>query len=169
MNTKQLSNIFYFVLLFLVQTIIFNSVEIADTVRFFPYVAFVFLVPITKDRTAFLITSFLLGLSIDIASSSGGINAMSILLAAYLRLHLLKFIMGSNELDYQNFHLRQIPFDKSIIYMLTLCLIHSISIYSLSYFSLNFIGLIIGKGLASGFATFILLLLGLFTFTKPRT
>ena len=49
-----------------------------------------------------LIISFLLGLSIDFFSDSGGINAAATLFIAYIRLPILSAILRKNEFDFLN-------------------------------------------------------------------
>ena len=168
MNNQTLRIIVQFIFIYLIQVAIFNQIEIGSYLKFYPYIAFVLIYPLRKNRLGLLISSFCLGLLIDFSTGSGGINAMTLLFTAYIRLPLLKFVMNNNDLDYPSFNLRQIPIDKALLFMAIICLVHCLVLYSLSYFSFVYLIPIILKGLISGSVSFLLILVGIYTFTKPR-
>lgn len=168
MNRSVFSLILQAVVLYFIQVLIFNELEIGSYIKFYPYFAFVLVYPLRKNRLNLLIISFIFGLLIDFSQGTGGINAMSLCTVAFLRLPILKFILGSSDIDYPNFNLRQIPLDKALIYIFILCIIFHLSLYSLSYFSSTFLRQILLHGLLSSLATFVLTILGVFTLTKPR-
>lgn len=168
MNNRTINILIQGIFLYFLQILVFNHIEIGPYIKLYPYIAFVLLYPLTENRFGLFISSFVFGLLIDISAGTGGINAMSMTLCAYLRLPILKFVLGNNDIDYNNFHLRQIPLDKGLSFIFLMTLIFCLMLYSMSYFSTEYIGSIILKSLLSTFATFFILILGIFTFTKPR-
>ena len=71
-----------------------------------------------KNRNLFLILSFLLGISIDFFSDSGGVNAFAITFIAYFRLPILMTVLRKSDLDYAQFNLKTLSFNKIIYYLL---------------------------------------------------
>lgn len=65
----------------------------------------------------FYFSVFLLGLSVDFFSDSGGINAAAAVFIAYIRLPLLKGILRKSDFDYVLFNLRSIAFPKALFFI----------------------------------------------------
>ena len=86
MNKLILNNTFRFVVLVLLQVLVLNKVNLFGYLNPMVYIVWVFLFPVRKNKTTFLILSFLLGLTIDSFSDSGGIHAAATLFIAFYRL-----------------------------------------------------------------------------------
>ncbi|WP_196892318.1 rod shape-determining protein MreD [Aureivirga marina] len=166
MNNLILINVLRFFVLILLQVLVFNSFEFLRFLNPAIYILFVFLFPIRKDRTIFLVSSFFLGLFIDFFSNSGGINAASILLIAYLRIYVINFLHRNREFDFVLFHPRSLSFGKMVSYVGILTFIHQFVFYLLSNFSFhNFLNLLTKITISTIFTT-ILLVLSILLFEK---
>ena len=75
MNSLNISNIIRFFGLIVAQVLIFNHINFTGTINPYPYILFVLLYPVNNNRTLFIFLSFLLGLTVDMFSDSGGIHA----------------------------------------------------------------------------------------------
>lgn len=157
-----------FVGLFLLQTLIFNDLHLGSYIYLFPVVLYVILYPLSENRTGILISSFLLGLFLDFYNNSGGIYAMSLTFIAYIRLALLRFISSGSELDFSNMQIRQLPGSSAFLYVLSIHLFFTLSLFSLSYFSFEFWKIILYKGLLSAIFSSLLNAIIILLFTKPR-
>tara|TARA_R110002124_G_scaffold101230_3_gene248680 strand:- start:3538 stop:3969 length:432 start_codon:yes stop_codon:yes gene_type:complete len=124
------------------------------------YVAFVIFYPLKKERFLFLFLSFLLGLSIDFFSDSGGINAFSLLFVAYIRLFFIRVIFKKTEQDYLLFNLQQEPFGKVFNYVIILIVIHHFILFSLANFSTQNFSIVLANTLYSSTFTSVLFFLG---------
>jgi rod shape-determining protein MreD len=122
------------------------------------YILFIVIYPITNKRFTFLILSFLLGLSIDFFSNSGGINAAASLFIAYLRLPILKMVSGRAEFDPVLFNIKSMVFSRQVSYLFTLIIIHHYIIFQLTYFKFSALLSVFAFTLFSSIFTFILLL-----------
>ncbi len=122
------------------------------------YILFIIIYPITNRRTIFLIISFLLGLSIDFFSNSGGINAAATLFITYIRLPVLKIVSGRTEFDPVLFNIKSMVFSRQVSYLLILILVHHYIIFQLTYFKFSAFPSVLTFTLFSGVFTFILLL-----------
>jgi rod shape-determining protein MreD len=168
MNKMIGRNIVRFLGLLLLQVLILNQITIFGYLSPMVYIVFVFLFPIRKNRTLLLMTSFLLGLTIDIFSNTGGINAAATLFIAYIRLPLLIAIMRKSDFDFLLFNLRSIAFTKAFTYIAMLTMIHHFIVFSLEYFSLNNFWIIISNTIFSSIFTIIISILGIILFTRKR-
>tara|TARA_R110001583_G_scaffold41751_5_gene132654 strand:- start:3373 stop:3882 length:510 start_codon:yes stop_codon:yes gene_type:complete len=168
MNNLIISNSIRFIGLVLLQVLVLNHIDLFGYLNPIIYIVWVFLFPIRKNQSLFLIASFLLGLSIDFFSDSGGINAAATLFIAFVRLPILKAILRKSDFDYLLFNLRAISFDKIFLYITTLTLIHHFIIFSLEYFSFNAFTIIISTTFFTSVFTIILSILGILLFVKKR-
>lgn len=168
MNNLILTNSLRFIALILLQVFVFNHIHLFGYINPLVYITWVFLFPIRKNINTLLIFSFLLGLSIDFFSDSGGINAAATLFIAFIRLPVLKAILGKSDFDYILFNLRSISFGKTILFISILTVIHHFIIFSLSYFSFNDIMIIISNTVYTSIFSIIIIALGIVLFTKKK-
>ncbi|MFD1293366.1 rod shape-determining protein MreD [Lutibacter holmesii] len=168
MNNIILTNSFRFIALLLLQVFVFNHIHLFGYVNPLVYIAWIFLFPIRKNINLFLILSFLLGLSVDFFSDSGGINATAIVFIAFIRLPLLKTILGKSDFDYLLFNLRTIAFSKALLFISILTIIHHFIVFSLSYFSFEDLLTIVSRSLTTSIFSILIILLGITLFTKKK-
>lgn len=168
MNNLVLNNIIRFLALLFLQVFVFNHMNIFGNINPMVYVSWVFLFPVRKKRSLFLVLSFLLGISIDFFSDSGGINAFAITFIAYFRLPILMAILRKPDLDYVQFNIRTISTNKAVLFIATLTLIHHFIVFALEYFSFNAILNIISNTILTGIFTILISTLGIVLFTKRK-
>ncbi|HJY12913.1 MAG TPA: hypothetical protein VJ304_09010, partial [Flavobacterium sp.] len=75
MNSALLVNIFRFITLLAIQIVIFNNMNFLGYISPFPYILYIILYPVNSNRSGLIISSFLLGLMMDMFCNSGGIHA----------------------------------------------------------------------------------------------
>ncbi len=132
------------------------------------YIAWVFLYPVRKTRSLFLILSFLLGISIDFFLDSGGVNAFAITFIAYFRLPILMAVLRKSDLDYGQFNLKTLSVNKIILFISILTIIHHFIVFSLEYFSFSEFLNIISSTILTSFFTVLISFLGITLFTKKK-
>ena len=81
----------FFVLL-LLQGLILKNVQVSVHINLFVYPLFVLLLPLRTPRWAVLVSSFCLGLLVDLFYHSAGLNAAALTLTAFLREWVLVFL-----------------------------------------------------------------------------
>lgn len=142
-------------MLMLAQVLIFNHIDFMGYVNPYVYILFVSFYPIQNNRALFLFFSFLLGLSIDLFSDTGGIHAAAALTIAYARPIALKSAFGSM---YQNASIKfdLIDLGSKITYIALLTVIHHIVLFTLEVFSISKTILILQKTLFSSIFTILL-------------
>lgn len=157
-----------FVFLVFLQVFVLNNILFLGYVNPYLYIAFVFLYPLKKNRFAFLLLSFALGLSIDFFSDSGGIHAFSLVTIAYLRLFFIRVFLNKFEVDYPFFKLNLEPFGKKFNYIVTLTVLHHFLLFSFANFSFQNISHVILNTLYSSAFTLILYFLSIYIFSKKQ-
>ncbi|UMB62075.1 rod shape-determining protein MreD [Lutibacter sp. A80] len=168
MNNLVLNNLVRFLILILLQVLVLNHINLLGYLNPMVYIVWIFLFPIRKSKTLFLILSFLLGLSIDFFSDSGGINAAATLFIAFIRLPILKIVLKKTDFDYLLFNIRTISFSKSLLFISILTFIHHFIVFSLSYFNFNSYLAIISNTILTSIFTIIISILGIILFTKKK-
>ncbi|MCI2229175.1 rod shape-determining protein MreD [Polaribacter sp. MSW13] len=157
----------FFFLLFL-QVSVLNNIHFLGYVNPYLYISFVFFYPLKENRFPFLLASFILGLSVDFFSDSGGIHAFSILTIAFIRLFFIKIYFRKTSTDYPFFNLHSESFGKVFNYVTTLTVIHHFILFSFANFSFQNISHVLLNTLYSSIFTLILFFLGTYIFTKNQ-
>ena len=168
MNNLALNNTIRFIVLLFLQVFVLNHVNIFGHINPMVYILWVFLFPVRKTRGVFLILSFLLGISIDFFSDSGGINAFAITFIAYFRLPILMAVLRRSDLDYMQFNIKTLSANKIILYISILTLMHHFIVFSLEYFSFGEILNIISKTIVTSIFTILISFLGITLFAKKK-
>lgn len=158
MNSSISLHISRFVLLVLLQVLIFNHINFMGYINPYVYILFIVLYPITNNRQLFIFLSFLLGLAVDIFSDSGGIHAAACVTIAYVRPLFLKFSFGTSY-EHQTLRIGTSEMGQRISYFTIIILLHHIVLFSLEVFNTSKILLIIKKSLFSGIFTLIMCLI----------
>jgi len=157
-----------FVFLVFLQVFVLNNILFLGYVNPYLYITFVFFYPLKKNRFAFLLLSFALGLSIDFFSDSGGIHAFSLVTISYLRLFFIRIFFNKSEVDYPFFKLNLESFGKKFNYIITLTVLHHFLLFSFANFSFQNIANVILNTLYSSAFTLILYFLSIYIFSKKQ-
>ena len=151
-------NVVRFILLVLVQVLIFNRLNFFGFINPMVYILFLYWYPIKENRAAFIGLAFLLGISIDFFSDSMALHAASTLTIAYMRPAIMRFVFGVN-FEFQSFKLSNTTRIQQITFLTLLIVVHHLVFFTLEIFSLANFLLILKKVLATGAVTLILCLL----------
>lgn len=168
MNNLVINNAIRFIGLLFLQVFILNHLNIFGYINPMVYITWVFLYPVKKTRGLFLVLSFLLGISIDFFSDSGGVNAFAITFIAYFRLPILMAVLRKSDLDYTQFNLKMLSVNRIILFISILTIIHHFIVFSLEYFSFREFLNIIMNTVLTGIFTILISFLGITLFTKKN-
>ena len=138
MNSTVLINAIRFILLIVAQVVIFNNINLFGFINPFPYILFILLYPINANRAGLLVTSFLLGLSIDYFENSGGIHATASLILAQLRPTFFKFAFGLSY-EYQTIKINDRLSPERFTFILISIITHHIVLFTLEFFKFIFL------------------------------
>jgi len=167
MNNSVTTNIIRFVVLVLVQVLVLNNINFMGHISPYLYILFIILYPIKNNRSLFIFLSFLLGLTVDMFSDSGGIHAAACVTIAFLRPAALKFTFGAMY-DHQTVKFESAEFISNLTYVSILSVIHHIILFSLEVFNTSEVILILKKAFFSSIFTIILCILTIIIFSKRK-
>lgn len=163
---KSLYLFFLFISLLFLQVLVLNNILFLGFINPYLYIAFVFLYPLKENKLPLLLYAFLLGLSVDYFSDTGGVHAFSITMIAYLRMFFVKIYFRKLETDYPFFSLQSESFGKIFNYVVSLTLIHHFVFFTLANFSFYNFSNVLTNTLYSSIFTLILYFIGNAIFTK---
>lgn len=126
---------FMFIVLVLVQVLIFNQVHFGGYINPFIYILFIMLLPINTPRYLLLISGFLLGLAIDVFSNSLGMHAAATVFIAFIRPFVIRSISNREE-DRHNYPgLKQNSFSWFLFYAFIMVFSHHLVFFFLEFFT----------------------------------
>jgi rod shape-determining protein MreD len=81
-----------FILLILLQVLLFNNIQFSGYVNPYVYIMFILLLPIEIPSWLLLLLSFVTGLTIDFFSGSPGMHTSATVLAGFVRPYVLRLV-----------------------------------------------------------------------------
>lgn len=155
MNSTLLVNIFRFIMFLAIQIVIFNNMNFLGYISPYPYILYIILYPVNSNRSGLIISSFLLGLTMDMFCNSGGVHAAACVVLAYYRPYIFKFSFGLSY-EYQTIKLNESLTPERFSFILVSVLLHHIVLFILTAFQFNFIWDILLRTLFSSVFTILI-------------
>ncbi len=154
-----------FFLLLAAQIIIFNNIDLFGYINPFPYILFIMLFPVNGNKQLLVITSFLLGITLDLFSNSGGVHAAACLILAYSRPYIFKFSFGVSY-EYQTIKINDVLTQERFSFLLISVVIHHFTLFILEVFQLSFLWDILLRTIIGTLFTLLICILLIYIF-KP--
>lgn len=126
----------WFIGLILLQVLILNNIHIAGYATPFLYIYFVLKQDSNISRNSLMLWAFFLGLFIDILSDTPGMNAIPVVLLAFLRPTFLRLFVPRDTLD-NNIKpsITTMGFSPFLKYLFVSVFVHHSILLSIEYFS----------------------------------
>ena len=140
------------------QILLFNNINLFGYLNPFPYILFILLYPVNSNKSILLISSFALGILLDMFANSGGIHAMASLVLAYIRPSLFKFAFGLSY-EYQTVKIADKISPERITLLLLSIFIHHFILFCFEFFRIDLVLTILLRTLLNTLFTFIVSLL----------
>ena len=164
MKNEVISNSVRFVALLLLQVLLLNNIALFGYIVPFLYVIYILRFPVSGNRTVLLLSSFLLGLLVDVFSNTGGVHAVASVCMAYSRPFFLKTSFGISY-EYNVVQIIELPLGGIITYVL----VHHSVLFCLEIFSTDHLLLILKSTLFSvGFSSLLILISFILLGSKKR-
>lgn len=138
MNSTLIVNFFGFIALLAIQIVVFNNMNFYGYISPFPYILYIILYPVNGNKSTLLVSSFMLGLIMDMFTNSGGVHATACLILAYYRPYIFKFSFGLSY-EYQTVKLNDVLTPERFSFLLISILLHHIILFTLEAFEFSFI------------------------------
>lgn len=167
MNNDTLLNTLRFIVLILAQVFVFDNIHLFGFITPHIYILFLILFPLRVNSMLFLFLAFLLGLTMDFFSDTGGIHAAACLVAAYFRPVFLRFSFGIS-IEYNSIKISNTPFSGRLTFFFLLVISHHLVFYSLEIFQLKHTLFVLKSALFSSIFTILLSLILMVIFSTNK-
>jgi len=138
MSSSVIINIFRFVILLLLQVVIFSRLDLFGFLNPYPYILFILLYPVNGSKAGLLVSSFFLGLILDMFLNSGGSHAVACVTLAYFRPTFFKFSFGISY-EYQTVKINDRLSPERFSFILISVVTHHFILYLLEVFRFSLI------------------------------
>ena len=128
MIQSNIKNIIIMAVFILLQVAIFNNINFWGYANPYIYILFILLLPVSMNRYLLLIYAFIIGITIDLFESTGGVNAFATVLIAYLRNPFIYLLSSNNKSEPETIKLIDFSFLQWSIYLILLIVIHHMTI-----------------------------------------
>ncbi len=158
-------NIIRFLLLVLVQVLIFNNIHLSSYgVVPVVYILYIILLPFETPGWLVMLLAFLLGFTIDIFSDTLGINAAASVLVAFIRPGLLNYLAPRDGYEQGSFpRVYYQGINWFLKYSLTLIIAHQILYYILESFGFDNLAVLLFKIMIAVLISMILIVISQYT------
>ncbi len=161
---KQISS---FILLLLLQVLIFNNLNVFGYLNPYIYILFVLMLPMNYSRATVMILAFLMGGCIDIFENSGGVHIAATVFLAWIRRPLLRVATQKRGIDFENLRIGRLTLSNFTTYAILGVFIHHFLLFIIESSQLRDIGTVMVRTLVStGFTFIFVLLVHLWNFRK---
>lgn len=127
-----------FIVLIAAQLLVFNNIDFSGYINPYVYVLFVLLLPFKTPKLVMLVSSFMLGLIIDLFMGTPGVHSTATVLMAFSRPGVMA--MYSPREGYQTGtypRLEQFGIEWFVKYTVTLVLLHHFALFYLEVFTFH--------------------------------
>ncbi len=162
-----LINLILIPIIILVQIFVFNNICFFHKYNPIIYIIWIIFYPYDKSSSyLFLIFSFLLGFGMDCFMDTGGINAFSSVLIAYIRNFIIRYISDMHR-EMKLLKFSDLNFIQLTSYIIVIILIHHLSLFILESFKISMILDVIKDALITSVFSFLFIII-LYAFFKNK-
>lgn len=158
-----------FILLVLLQVFILDNVALWGFINPMVYIWFIILLPYGTPKWLTLLSSFLLGICVDIFAGDIGINAFACVFIAFLRPILLSSFSGNIDNPSQRPSISTQGFINFLFFTLSMTLVHHLLCFFISTFAwVEIIQVLLRSLMSSVITILVILLLDMIFFRKAE-
>jgi len=170
MTVRIIQYILQFVFLVLLQVMVLNHIQFYGYVNPYIYTYFILLLPVGISDSLLLLIAFLLGFSIDMFSSTGGMHAAATVFLAFCRPGILKLIAPRDGYDLENkLNAKTMGIKWFLTYATILVMLHHLTLFYIEVFRFSEFFSTFGKAIFNAVITLIIIIIGQFLFGKTKS
>lgn len=169
MNNIVLKNIIRFIILVLIQVFVLNNIRVNGYINPYLYVLFILLLPFETPGWLLLLSSFFLGLSIDLFAHTPGMHAAASVFMAFCRPGIVRFISGTKGIEFGMMPgIKDLGFRWFFLYSIILILLHHLLLFYLEVFRFDELLQTFYRVMLSTLSTLVLAILAEYLFMKRK-
>jgi len=169
MNSSILfNNIIRFILLVLFQVILLNKVQYSGYINPYLYVLFILMLPVRTPGWIVLLSSFLIGITVDMFSDTIGLHASASVFMGFIRPIIINLLSPKENFDTTIYPgIKYFSLKWFLTFSLILVISHHLIIFYMEIFSFKEFFRTFLRVLFSSSATLILIILVQYMFYRP--
>ena len=156
MNQENLKIISSFLIIILLQVVVFNNMDLFNIINPSFYLLIFILYRTNFDKTLLILLGFFTGLIIDLTAQTYGCHTISTITICFLRSELESYSFGVNS-NLPKAMISGTTLTNRLSFFLSIIFIHQLIYFSLIFFSFSFIDSIIFYTLLNSIITFIVI------------
>jgi hypothetical protein len=170
MNTRNIIfNLFYFLMFFLLQILLFQNISLSSYAFCFIYVGFLLTLPIEMSKLLLMVIGMATGLMIDIFYNTLGIHTAACVLIAYMKPHIINILTPRGGYDAgAQLSISSLGFQWVFTYAAILIFIHHLALFFLESWGFNAFFFTFLKALCSTLFTLSVFILFQYLIYSPR-
>jgi len=170
MISDVIKNSIQFIFLVLFQVLILNNIQLSGYLNPFLYVLFILMLPFQTPKWLVLILAFIVGISVDMFSDTGGLHAAASVLMAFLRDPILRLISPREGYDpVQSPTIQQFGFGWFFSYAGVLIFAHHCTLFYLEAFYFTGFFSTLFRVILSSLFSLMLVFISQFFFSNPKS
>lgn len=170
MTVRIIQYIFQFIFLVLLQVMVLNHIQLNGFINPYIYTYFLLILPVGISNSLLLVIAFILGYSIDVFSSSGGMHAAASVFMAFCRPAILKLIAPRDGYDTElNLNAKTMSIKWFLTYAAILVTLHHVVLFYIEVFRFSEFFVTLAKALLNALITMLIIFIGQFLFGKAKS
>ena len=153
--TKQLGR---YVVVMLLQVLLFDQLQLLGVCHPYIYILCLLMMPITLPHSLDMVIGAIIGLIMDVFCNSLGIHTASCILLMFIRPYLLGGFVNDKDRLNEQISLRAIGTEAMLKYVVTLVIIHHLTVFALAAWSWHHIGFVLLETIVSSFVTILIIM-----------
>lgn len=143
MNASSIKYIFQFIVVVLLQVLLFNNMDYFYLVSPYIYIIFLLDLPLNVKTPSLMLIAFLLGLTVDYFSNTMGLHTSACILIGFLRNGYLKVLFSQLEFKFQQPSIIQFGLTEYLKYAVGMVGLHHIALFMMESLSFNNFGFLL--------------------------
>lgn len=167
MYNTLIRNIIRFVILLVVQVLVFDNIRFGNYIHPYVYVLFVMLLPFDVPKWRLILDGFLIGMAVDVFNGTPGLNASATVFMSFLRPYIIGITTRKSDIEEKTAPtITEMGLQWFAVYGLLLLIAHNFTLFLLEAFSFKLIGMVLLEMLLSVPISLLLIILIIYVF-KP--
>ena len=152
--TKQIGR---YIIVMVLQVLLFNQLQLWGLCHPYIYILCLLMMPITLPHSVDMLIGAAVGLVMDVFCNSLGIHTAACILLMFIRPYLLGGILNDKDRLNEQISLQATGMEAFLKYIVTLVLIHHLTVFMLAAWSLTHIGFVLAETLVSSLITILII------------
>ena len=143
MNASSIKYFIQFIVVVLLQVLLFNNMDYFYLVSPYIYIIFLLDLPLNVKTPSLMLLAFLLGLVVDFFSNTMGLHTFACVIIGFLRNGYLKILFSQLEFKFQQPSIIQFGLSGYLKYAVGMVALHHIALFMMEALSFNNFGFLL--------------------------